>query len=62
MEKIETKEIKLEEGWYLCARNDKQLDMYYDGSKWHLSAYDTHDVVHRRIVKNPDAVIKRLPE
>jgi len=52
-------ETKLEEGWYLCTRNGKELEMYYDGDKWHLSAYDKHDVVHRRIAKNPDTILKK---
>ena len=56
----ETKE-KVEEGWYLCLRNDKELEMYNDGDgKWHLSAYDKHDVVHRRIAKEPDKILKRI--
>jgi hypothetical protein len=53
-------ETKLEEGWYLCILNNKEIQMYYDGGKWHLSAYDTHDVVHRRIAKNPDVVLEKM--
>ena len=60
MLKEKTKEINLKEGWYLCARDDKELEMYYDGNKWHLSAYDKHDVVHRRIAKDPDKILKRI--
>ena len=50
---------KITEGWYVCIRNGKELEMYYDGDKWHLSAYDTNDVVHRRIAKPPDQVLRK---
>ena len=52
-------ETKLEEGWYLCTRNGKELEMYYDGNKWHLSGYDTNDVVQGTVAKSPDTVLKK---
>lgn len=52
-------ETKLEEGWYLCTRNGKEVEMYYDGTKWNLSGYDTNDVVQGTVAKSPDAVLKK---
>jgi len=54
-------EIKVTEGWYLCIRDNKEAPMYIDSNgKWHLSSYHTNDVVHRRIAKSPDKVVKRM--
>jgi|TARA_R100000084_G_scaffold38229_1_gene15321 hypothetical protein len=53
--------LEITEGWYLCLRNGKELQMYNDGNgKWHLSAYHTDDTVFRNIAKNPDEVLKKI--
>tara|TARA_R100000995_G_scaffold70727_2_gene39328 strand:+ start:2236 stop:2415 length:180 start_codon:yes stop_codon:yes gene_type:complete len=52
---------EITEGWYLCLRNGKELQMYNDGNgTWHLSAHHTDDVVFSRIAKNPDVVLKKI--
>lgn len=54
-------EEKVEEGWYLCFRNGRELEMYNDGDgKWHLSAYDAEDLIHRKPAKGPDKILKRI--
>ncbi len=52
---------KITKGWYSCLRNGKELKMYNDGNgKWHLSAYHTDEVVIKKIVKDPDLVLKKI--
>lgn len=59
--KMQEEKFGTEEGWYLCVRDGNECTMYNDGKgQWHLSAYDTNDVVHRRLVKDPHAVLKKI--